>query len=309
MIDLALLAAPAFDVRFKTSLTFFLVQVPYLLGLMGLAGFGMAYIQTHLDPGRVRAWLAGGRAGTPILAGALGVISPFCSCSAVPVFIGMLRSGVPLGVTLTYLVASPMVNEVALVLLFATFGWKVATLYALTGLTVAVASGAVLEFMGANRWVEPWVHEVIFEDEAQSGRPGMKARFAHAFGEAKQLVRRMAPYVALGAAVGAVLHGYVPERVVASLLGGRQWWSVPLAVALGVPIYTGSAAILPLVNGLLAKGAALGSCLAFMMAAVGLSLPEALILRKVLRLPLVLSFFGVVAVGIVCVGYLLNVWL
>jgi uncharacterized protein len=245
-----------------------------------------------------------------VLAALLGVVTPFCSCSAVPLFIGFVTTGVPLGVTLSFLVSAPMVNEVALVLLFGLFGWKVALLYLGTGLAIAILSGMVLGRMGLERWVEPWVYQMTpgagpasaldetltWGDRLRQGRTAVR-----------DIVGKVWPYVLGGIAIGAAIHGYVPEDFMASIMGKGAWWSVPLAVLLGIPMYSNAAGIIPVVQALLSKGAALGTALAFMMAVIGLSLPEMIILRKVLRVPLILTFAGVVGLGILLVGYLFNV--
>jgi uncharacterized membrane protein YraQ (UPF0718 family) len=241
------------------------------------------------------------------MAALLGVVTPFCSCSAVPLFIGFVTTGVPLGVTFSFLISAPMVNEVALVLLFGLFGWKVALLYLSTGLLVALISGWVIGRLKLECWVEGWVYE------SSSGAPAAGAQalnWAERVDAGKEAVRdivgKVWPYVVAGIAVGAAIHGYVPENFMASIMGREAWWSVPFAVLLGVPMYSNAAGIIPIVQALLGKGAALGTVLAFMMAVIGLSLPEAVILRKVLKLPLIGVFFGVVALGIMIVGFLFN---
>jgi uncharacterized membrane protein YraQ (UPF0718 family) len=265
-------------------------------------------LRSFFTPERTRRALAGRRAtaGNP-LAAHQGVATPFCSCSAVPLFIGFVTTGVPLGVTLSFLVSAPLVNEVALVLLFGLFGWKVALLYFSTGLAIAMASGWVLGRLGLERWVEPWVYQT-----APGGGAGFaeKLTWADRLGRGwtavREIVGKVWPYVLGGIAVGAGIHGFVPEDFMASIMGKDAWWSVPLAVLLGIPMYSNPAGIIPVVQALLGKGAALGTVLAFMMAVIGLSLPEMIILRKVLRVPLIVTFAGVVGLGILVVGYLFN---
>ena len=224
-----------------------------------------------------------------------------------PLFIGFVTAGVPLGVTLSFLVASPMVNEVALVLLFGLFGWKVAALYAGTGLFIAFFSGLVIGKLRLEGWVEEWVYQT---GSSASGVPEERLTWADRIDAGLQAVReivgRVWPYVLAGIAVGAGIHGYVPVGAMASLMGKSAWWAVPAAVLVGVPMYSNAAGIIPIVQALMEKGAALGTVLAFMMAVIGLSLPEAVILRKVLKLKLVAAYFGVVALGILLVGYLFN---
>ncbi|MFO0582812.1 MAG: permease [Anaeromyxobacter sp.] len=290
------------------SVAFFLYDTPKVLLLLTLIVFVVGIIRSFFTAERTRAILAGRResAGN-VLAALLGVVTPFCSCSAVPLFIGFVEVGIPLGVTLSFLISAPMVNEVALVLLFGLFGWKVAALYLATGLTIAIASGFVLGRMKLERHVEPWVYasmhaEASFERE----RLGFAGRVEKGAAAVREIVGKVWPWVLAGIAVGAGIHGYVPEGLLATFMGRSAWWSVPAAVLLGVPMYSNAAGIIPVVQALLGKGAALGTVLAFMMAVIGLSLPEVVILRKVLRPPLIAAFVGVVASGILAVGWLFN---
>jgi uncharacterized membrane protein YraQ (UPF0718 family) len=234
-------------------------------------------------------------------------VTPFCSCSAVPLFIGFVTAGVPLGVTFSFLISAPMVNEIALVLLYGLFGWKVAAIYLGTGLGIAILAGWVIGRLKMEPHVESWVYE------AKSGVSGAEeeldwaGRIRSGLESVRDVVGRVWLYVVLGIAVGAGIHGYVPENFMASIMGNGAWWSVPLAVLLGIPMYSNAAGIIPVVQALLGKGAALGTVLAFMMAVIGLSLPETIILRKVLRPRLIATFVGVVGLGIPVVGYLFNV--
>ncbi len=227
-----------------------------------------------------------------------------------PLFIGFVQAGVPLGVTFSFLISAPMVNEVALVLLFGLFGWKVAALYLATGLTIAILSGFVLGRMKLERHVEAWVYEAMkAEATFEKERLGFAGRVGKGVEAVRDVVGKVWPWVVVGIAVGAGIHGYVPEGLLATFMGKSAWWSVPAAVAIGVPMYSNAAGIIPVVEALLGKGAALGTVLAFMMAVIGLSLPEIVILRKVLRPPLIAAFVGVVASGILLVGWLFNaVW-
>jgi uncharacterized membrane protein YraQ (UPF0718 family) len=246
-----------------------------------------------------------------VLAALLGVVTPFCTCSAVSLFIGFLTAGVPLGVTFSFLIAAPMVNEVALVLLFGLFGWKVASLYLGTGLLIALVVGWLIGRMKLERWVEDWVYEAGNAPAAAEGdgcgRLSSGDRILLGGDSVRDIVGRVWPYMVLGIAIGAAIHGYVPANYMASIMGRQSgWWSVPVAVLIGVPMYSNAAGVIPIVQALLGKGAALGTVLAFMMSVVGLSLPEAIILRKVLKLPLIAVIFGVVALGIILVGFLFN---
>jgi uncharacterized membrane protein YraQ (UPF0718 family) len=279
-----------------------------VLLLLTLIVFVVGIARSFFTPERTRAILAGRResAGN-VLAALLGIVTPFCSCSAVPLFIGFVEVGIPLGVTLSFLISAPMVNEVALVLLFGLFGWKVAALYLVTGLTIAVASGFILGRLKLEKWVEPWVYESMRASAGyETERLGFTGRVQKGFEAVREIVGKVWPWVVLGIAVGAGIHGYVPEGLLVGFMGKSAWWSVPLAVLIGVPMYSNAAGIIPVVEALLGKGAALGTVLAFMMAVIALSLPEMIILRKVLKPKLIATFVGVVASGILLVGWLFN---
>jgi uncharacterized membrane protein YraQ (UPF0718 family) len=290
------------------SVAFFLYDAPKVLLLLVLIVFAVGIVRSFFTAERTRALLAGKRESVGnVLAALLGVVTPFCSCSAVPLFLGFVEVGVPLGVTLSFLVAAPMVNEVALVLLFGLFGWKIAALYLSTGLAVAIASGFVLGRMKLERFVEPWVYESMQANASyEREQLGFTVRVERGLQAVRDVVGKVWPWVLAGIAVGAGIHGYVPEGVLAGFMGKSAWWSVPAAVALGVPMYSNAAGIIPVVEALLGKGAALGTVLAFMMAVIGLSLPEVVILRKVLRPPLIAAFVGIVSAGILLVGWLFN---
>jgi uncharacterized membrane protein YraQ (UPF0718 family) len=294
--------------RLALAVQFFVFEAPKVLMLLTLVVFGVGVVRSFFTPERTRRILAGRSESVGnVLASLLGVVTPFCSCSAVPLFIGFVTTGVPLGVTFSFLIAAPMINEVALVLLFGLFGWKVAALYMGTGLVIAIVAGWVIGRLRLERWVEAWVYEIrtgAVADEsrltwADRGRAGREA--------VKEIVGKVWPYVLAGIAVGAGIHGYVPQDFMASIMGKGSWWSVPLAVVIGIPMYSNAAGIIPIVQALLGKGAALGTVLAFMMSVIGLSLPEMIILRKVLRIPLILAFAGVVGLGILAVGFLFNI--
>lgn len=290
------------------SLAFFLYDVPKVLLLLTLIVFLVGIVRSFFTAERTRAILVGKRESVGnVVAALLGVVTPFCSCSAIPLFLGFVEVGVPLGVTFSFLVSAPMVNEVALVLLLGLFGWKVAALYLVTGLTIAILAGFVLGRMKLERHVEPWVYESMKgEARFEKEHLGFAGRVERGLQAVREVVGKVWPWVVAGIAVGAGIHGYVPEGLLASFMGKSAWWSVPAAVALGVPMYSNAAGIIPVVEALLGKGAALGTVLAFMMAVIGLSLPEIVILRKVLRPPLILAFVGVVASGILLVGWLFN---
>ncbi|MFA6028658.1 MAG: permease [Elusimicrobiota bacterium] len=293
--------------RLGSAVEFFLYDTPKVLMLLVGVVYLMGILRSYFTPERTRRALAG-RSETlgSVLAALLGVVTPFCTCSAVPLFIGFVGAGVPLGVTFSFLVSAPMVNEVALVLLFGLFGWKVALLYAGTGLLVAVVSGWVIGRLHLERWVEDWVLAVKPGEAGEEAAPTFDERLAAGREAVREIVGKVWPWVLAGIAVGAGIHGWVPEAFMASFMGKETWWSVPLAVLVGVPMYSNAAGIIPVVQALLDKGAALGTVLAFMMAVIGLSLPEAVILRKVLKPRLLATFFGVVAAGILLVGWLFN---
>lgn len=292
-----------------SAIEFFIYEVPKVMMLLVIVVFGVGIIRTFFSPERTRRLLAGRResAGN-VLAALLGIVTPFCSCSAVPLFIGFVTTGVPLGVTFSFLIAAPMINEIALVLLFGLFGWKVAALYLTTGLAIAMLSGWVIGRLHLEGWVEPWVYAVKSGAAADIDENLSWPERCTRGGEAvREIVGKVWPYVVLGIAVGAGIHGYVPQDFMAGIMGkDAGWWSVPLAVIIGIPMYSNAAGIMPIVQALLGKGAALGTVLAFMMAVIALSLPEMIILRKVLRPRLIAVFIGVVGTGILLVGYLFN---
>jgi len=290
------------------AVQFFLYDTPKILMLLTLVVYGVGIIRTFFTPERTRAVLAGRReAAGNVMAALLGTVTPFCSCSAVPLFIGFITAGVPLGVTFSFLVAAPMVNEIALVLLYGLVGWKVALLYLVTGLAVAIAAGWTIGRLNLEGWLDAWARE---SRSTAAFIPMTRLTWAGRFAAAKEAVRDIVGkvwiYVVAGIAVGAAIHGYVPENFMAALMGREAWWSVPAAVVLGVPMYASAAGIVPVIQALLEKGAALGTALAFMMSVVALSLPEMMILRRVMRPALLAVFAAVVACGILVVGYLFN---
>ena len=293
-----------------SAVEFFVFEAPKVLLLLTVVVFGVGVVRSFFTPERTRRILAGKREmlGNG-LAAMLGVVTPFCSCSAVPLFIGFGTTGVPLGVTFSFLISAPMVNEVALVLLFGLFGWKVAALYMGTGLVIAISAGWVIGKLRLERWVEDWVYKAA-QGTAETGVEAPLAwgdRIRYGRDAVKEIVGKVWPYVLAGIAVGAGIHGYVPQNFMASIMGKGAWWSVPLAVLIGIPMYSNAAGIIPVVQALLGKGAALGTVLAFMMSVIGLSLPEMIILRKVLKIQLIVTFASVVGFGILVVGYVFNI--
>ncbi|MFZ1909615.1 MAG: permease [Burkholderiales bacterium] len=304
------LAGLSRETHMGEALHFFLYDAPKVLLLLTGIVFAIGVIQTFFSPERTRALLSGRRVGAGnVMAASLGIVTPFCSCSAVPLFIGLLSAGVPLGVTFSFLISAPMVNEVALVLLFGMFGWKVAALYLGLGLSVAIVAGFVIGQLRMERHLEDWVRAIHAGETTHSVAVTMSwpERFGAGAHHVREIVGKVWPYVLVGIALGAAIHGYVPEDFMASIMGkGAPWWSVPAAVALGVPMYTNAAGIIPIVEALMGKGAALGTVLAFMMSVIALSAPEMIILRKVLKPRLIAVFAGVVAGGILLVGYVFN---
>jgi uncharacterized protein len=306
----AVMRATPFDrtTHLGDALRFFVYETPKVLLLLVLVVFAMGVVRSWFSPERTRAILARhGGAWSNVLAAGLGIVTPFCSCSAVPLFIGFLTAGVPLGVTFSFLVSAPMVNEIALALLFALFGWKIALLYMGLGLGVAIVSGIVLGHLHMERHVEDWV--TALPETAATATTEIvpfASRLAAGWQAVREIVGKVWPYILAGIAVGAGIHGYVPEDFMAGLMGKDAWWSVPAAVLIGVPMYSNAAGIIPVVEALLAKGAALGTVLAFMMSVIALSAPEMIILRKVLKPRLIAAFMGVVASGILLVGYVFN---
>jgi len=293
--------------RLDSALEFFIYDTVKVLLLLAIVVFGIGIVRSFFSPERTRALLRGRREATGnVMAACLGIATPFCSCSAVPLFIGFVEAGIPLGVTFSFLIAAPMVNEVALVLLYGLFGWEVATLYLSTGLLIAMVAGWVIGRLKMDRYVEDWVREVRMGDADEGEQLDWPARVAYAWQAVKDIVGKVWLYVVAGIAVGAVIHGYVPEDFMAGIMGEGAWWSVPVAVLVGIPMYSNAAGIIPIVEALLEKGAALGTVLAFMMAVIALSLPETIILRRVLKWPLIATFLGVVGAGIMFVGYLFN---
>lgn len=295
-------------VREGRAVAFLLFQLPHVFLLLLLVVFLMGVVRSFFSPERTRRLLMGRRTiiGNTLAAG-LGVLTPFCSCSAVPLFIGFMTAGVPLGSTLTFLTAAPLVNEIALTLLWATFGPAIALLYLAIGLTIALLTGLLIGRLNMNRYVEEWVQQMTAgEGQVEEARLSWNDRLRAGLTAVGEIIGRVWPYVLAGIAAGAVLHVFVSQDAMVALLGGRQWWSVPLAVAVGVPIYASPAGIIPVVEVLLSKGVPLGTVLAFMMAVIGLSLPEFIILRRVLKPRLILLFAGVVALGILVVGFVFN---
>jgi uncharacterized protein len=294
---------------FGQSLEFFLYDTPKVLMLLSGIVFVMGIVNTYFTPERTRTLLMGrGKFWANAMAAGLGAVTPFCSCSSVPLFIGFVKAGIPLGVTFSFLIASPLVGPIALALLYSLFGWQITLLFALVGIVLAIAGGLLIGAMNLENYLEDWVQDV----------PNMTAteilitmrlgeRIAAGAKETRNVVGKVWPYVLLGIGVGAGIHGYVPEEMLMSVMGkDASWWAVPVSVLIGVPMYANPAGILPIVQALTSKGVAMGTALAFMMSVITLSLPEMIILRKVLKLRLIAVFVATVTMGILIVGYLFN---
>jgi uncharacterized membrane protein YraQ (UPF0718 family) len=290
------------------TLRFFIFEVPKVLLLLTLIIFLVGIVRSYFSPEKTRKALEGKSLFTGnILASLLGIVTPFCSCSAIPLFLGFVEAGIPIGVTFSFLIASPMINEVAVVLLLGLFGWKTAVIYVVTGLLIAISAGWLIGRLNLRHWVQDWVYETRFgNSDTENEKIKLSDRVQYGYNAVREIVGKVWIYVVIGIAVGAAAHGYVPEDFMASLMGKSAWYSVPLSVIIGVPLYSNAAGIIPIVSVLIEKGASLGTALAFMMAVIGLSLPEMIILKKVLKLPFILTFIGIMATGIMIVGYLFN---
>lgn len=294
------------------ALAFFFYDVPKVMLLLTLIVFAMGVVRSFFSPEKTRAVLSGRAEGVGnVMSAGLGVLTPFCSCSAVPLFIGFVSAGVPLGVTFSFLIAAPMVNEVALVLLVGLVGWQVAVSYLVFGLGIAIVAGFMIGKLRMEGWLQDWVREIHAGTAPVAALEVEEVTFTDRYRAGIEAVREILAkvwiWIVLGIAMGALIHGYVPEDLMVRIMGAEAWWSVPAAVVMGIPMYTNAAGVIPIVEALIGKGAALGTVLAFMMSVIALSLPEMIILRQVLTLRLIAVFVGVVASGILMVGFLFNI--
>ena len=291
------------------AIAFFTYDVPKVLLLLTGIVFVTGVLRSWFSPEKTRAMLAGRNQiwGYP-LASLLGVLTPFCSCSSVPLFIGFVSAGIPLGVTFSFLIAGPMVGPVGLGLLYGLVGWQIATIYLVFGFTIATAAGFVMGRMGLERYLQDWVRELNAGPvgDLPENRLSLADRLRIGGDQVREIVGKVWIWVLVGIGIGAAIHGYVPEAVMLRIMGGEAWWSVPAAVVVGVPMYTNAAGVIPIVEALLGKGAALGTTLAFMMSVIALSLPEMIILKQVLTLRLIAIFIAVVSAGILATGFLFN---
>jgi uncharacterized membrane protein YraQ (UPF0718 family) len=290
------------------ALHFFVMDVTKILFLLTLVIYLMGLLRALLKPETVREFIRHrGNISSRFMAVGLGAVTPFCSCSSVPLFIGFVEAGIPLGVTLSFLIASPMVNEVAVVVLASVIGWKMTLIYVATGLTVALLGGFVLERFKPERWVEDYVWKIhMGQAQTKEEDRSLRARHDYAVAQVKEIVGRIWKFVLIGVGVGSLMHGYVPKDLIVSVAGDGSVWSVIVAVLIGVPLYSDAVGIIPVAEVLLQKGVPLGTVLAFMMAVVALSAPEMLILRKVVKWPLLALFAGYLTTAFVIVGVLFN---
>ena len=290
------------------AIRFFVFEVPKVLLLLTLIIFLVGIVRSYFSPEKTRKALEGKSLFTGnVLASTLGIVTPFCSCSAIPLFLGFVEPGIPIGVTFSFLIASPMINEVAIVLLYGMFGWKTAAIYVASGLVIAIIAGWIIGKLNLVNWVQEWVYQTHSgSSDLEDEKLKFTDRIKYAYDTVREIVGKVWIYVVIGIAVGAGAHGFVPEEFMASLMGKSAWYSVPLSVLIGIPLYSNAAGIIPIVSVLIEKGASLGTALAFMMAVIGLSLPEMIILKKVLKIQFILTFAGIMAVGIMMVGYLFN---
>ena len=290
------------------ALHFFVMDTAKIFALLVIIIYTMGLLRALLSPERVREYVRGKPKWLArTLAIVLGALTPFCSCSSVPLFIGFVEAGIPLGVTFSFLIASPMINEVAAVILVGILGWELAALYVVAGLTVAYVGGVVMERFRPERWVEAYVWKIQM-GRLQLPEPDNSLRGRHRFAvaEVKEIVRRIWKWVIAGIAVGALFHGYVPEAWISEYLAGDDWYSVPAAVLLGIPLYSNATGVIPVAEAMLGKGVAIGTTLALMMSIAALSLPEMLILRKVIRWPALALYASVLGVAFTAVGWLFN---
>lgn len=290
------------------TLRFFIYEVPKVFLLLVLIIFIVGVIRSYFSPEKTREALRGRSLFSGnIMAALLGMITPFCSCSAIPLFLGFVEAGIPIGITFSFLIAAPMINEVAIVLLIGLFGWKVTLIYGLTGLFVAVLSGWLIGVLKLEKYVADWVFQVKSNNqESFVLKVKFEERIKTGYTTVKEIVGKIWIYIIIGIAVGAGAHGYVPEDYLSTLMSKANWYSVPIAILIGVPLYSNAAGIIPIISVLIEKGVSLGTALAFMMSVIGLSLPEIIILKKVLKMQLIAIFVGIVALGIIIVGYILN---
>jgi len=289
------------------AVNFFIFDTVKVFLLLTVIIFCVSYLRTYLPPEKVRYFISKRNKYLGyIMASALGIVTPFCTCSAIPLFLGFIQAGVPLGVTFSFLVASPMINEIALVMLLGMFGWKIALIYIGSGMVIAIVSGIIIDQLNIKHLVANFATPDA-SNPAYTGASMMQnERFVFARDYLGSVLKKVWPYVIVGIGIGAWIHGYVPVDFLAKIAGRDKWYAVPMATLIGIPLYSNAAGVIPLVSALTEKGVALGTTLAFMMAVTGLSLPEFMILKTVMKTKLILIFAGIVGVGIIITGYLFN---
>jgi len=289
-----------------SSVNFFIYDSIKVTLMLAVIVFGVAIIRTYITPQKVKRWMAGRTEGVGnVVAAVLGIPTPFCSCSAVPLFIGFVESGVPLGITFSFLIASPLINEVAAAMLLAMFGWQIALIYIVSGLIIAIAAGIIIGRLHLESEVEDFVWKCKLYDQAEKPMT-WNDRLTFAKNESREITLKVLPYILAGIAIGAVIHGYAPADFLATIAGPDNPFAVPIAVLVGIPLYSNAAGMIPIMEVLTAKGMAMGTALAFMMAVIGLSVPEMIILRKVIRIRLLVVFAGILFVSFMLTGYLFN---
>lgn len=297
-----------YESALSDALWFFITVFQKISLLLMLLIFLSGMIRSFFSAEKTRKALEGKSlfAGN-VMASLLGIVTPYCSCSAIPLFLGFVEAGIPVGVTFSFLIAAPMINEVAVIMLFSLFGWKVGVIYMVAGLSIAILAGWIIGKLKLERWLQDWVLQLrIGAHESESVTLSFYDRVQVGVEAVKELFSKIWLYLLAGIAVGAVVHGYVPEDYLASMVGESRWYSVPLSVLIGIPLYSCSAGAVPIASALIDKGVPLGTALAFMMSVIAISLPELIILKKVLKLPFILTFVGIIAAGIMLVGYLMN---
>ena len=293
--------------RLGHAVHFFLYDTAKIMLLIVGLIFAISLARSAVPPERVRELIVGRHVAVGfLLAAVFGAITPFCSCSSVPLFIGFVAAGVPLGVTLTFLITSPLINQVGVVMLAGMVGWQIAALYVLTGMTMAVVAGVVLSRFDLERWIDPFVRTITVPTGYDGGTPTLADRIEAARSETVDIVRTVWPYVLVGIGIGAGIHGWVPEDFFQTSGIADSIWSVPVATLAGVPLYANVAGVVPLVEAVYTKGLGLGTAMAFMMSIVALSLPSLILLKRVMKLPLLAIFTAVVTTGIIAIGFIFD---
>ena len=289
------------------AVNFFIFDTIKIFILLSVIIFIVSIIRSYLPPEKIRAILSRkNKYVGNVMASLLGIITPFCSCSAIPLFLGFVQAGVPLGTTFSFLIASPMINEVALILLLGLFGWKIAFIYVVSGLIISILSGIIIDHLKVENLVEPFVYQNSINGNIDLPSMSRKERIVYALDYTKDILKKVWPYILIGIGLGAWIHGYLPADFLAKYAGSGKWYAVPLAVLIGIPLYSNAAGVIPLVSALTEKGVSMGTTLAFMMSVTALSLPEFMILKKVMKTKLILIFAGIVGIGIMFTGYLFN---